>query len=187
MVVLLGKNDFIKFFSLIVLLLGFFVSITGNYTNSIMIKDESLTYNTNLVAHAPILIDSNGDFTTLGFSGDGTAGNPYIIEKLNITATGAFVSGIEVRSTTVHFVIKDCIVQTEYVGILLQDIGDHTSTLINNICISTSGDGGGIGISFTTGCIVTENECFNFMQGIHLNEASEVYISGNIITSNNYQ
>jgi len=140
-----------------------------------------------LVEHAPILIESNSDFVDLGFSGTGTVEDPYIIEALNITATGASSAGIKVTTTSVYFEIKDCLILSEYIGIVIMSIASSTCSITNNVCISSSGDGGGIGISSSSGCNITENECSNFMQGIHLNSASSCLISSNLINSNNYQ
>ena len=57
--------------------------------------------------HAPILIVGNGGFTSANgvTGGSGTASDPFVIEgwEINITAS----HGIEVRDTSVHFVIRN--------------------------------------------------------------------------------
>ncbi|MCG3217292.1 MAG: hypothetical protein KAS63_11225, partial [Candidatus Heimdallarchaeota archaeon] len=46
-------------------------------------KSSILSY----IPHDPILIDSDDDFITYGFPGNGTEINPYIIENYNIITT----------------------------------------------------------------------------------------------------
>lgn len=140
----------------------------------------------DLVEHDPILIVSNDDFETLNFTGEGTDLEPYIITNLFINASGV-INGIEIHNTNVHFEIKNCTILTDYIGILLSAIAASTAKINNNTCISKSGDGAGAGITGTYGCIITDNEFANFMQGIHLNHAHNNIITNNIFPSNNYQ
>jgi len=137
--------------------------------------------------HAPIMIDSNADFIAYGCTGNGTIDNPYIIQELNITAIGATISGIKVTTTTAYFEIKNCLILSEYIGILLNQVAFGTGKIIDNICISSTEDGGGILLSSTNGCNITGNECANFMAGIHLNNAGSNIIDSNIILNNHYQ
>lgn len=140
----------------------------------------------NYTIHAPILINSNDDFVSLGCEGNGTASNPYIIEGLNITQTG-LNAAIKVQYTTVHFMINCCLIVSEYIGIHLDNIAYGTGSVVENICISSSGDGGGIGLSSSSGCSLISNECSNFMQGIHINLGSSNVVFGNFIYSSHYQ
>ena len=54
----------------------------------------------------PIVIESNADFETQGWPGEGTSEQPYLISGLNITTNG---SCIDVQTTDVYFVIEDCL------------------------------------------------------------------------------
>jgi len=137
--------------------------------------------------HDPIAISSNQDLEDFSTAGSGTLENPYIIEKLFIESTGVMNSAIEVRGTTSHFIIRNCHLVSDYIGILIDDVWDRTALIVNNTCVSSSGDGGGIGISNSDNCTITENRCSNFMQGIHLNGARGCFITDNNITDNNYQ
>ncbi|NHJ13038.1 MAG: hypothetical protein EAX95_05140 [Candidatus Thorarchaeota archaeon] len=72
-----------------------------------------------------ISIDSNSDFEDLGFEGDGTVENPYIIENRIITVKPADVLNcIEIRDTTAHFIIRDCTLSTglSATGIYLHNV-----------------------------------------------------------------
>jgi parallel beta-helix repeat protein len=137
--------------------------------------------------HNPITINLNQDFRDLGLSGTGAIDEPYIIEGLYIEVTGSENFGIEIQGTTAHFIIRDCHIISEFVGIGIFDLRAGIAQIINNTCISSSGDGGGIGIGSSRGCKIIENRCTNFMQGIHLNHADNCDIIGNNFTDNNYQ
>ncbi|MEM3525732.1 MAG: NosD domain-containing protein, partial [Thermoplasmata archaeon] len=61
--------------------------------------------------HGPIHINGNADFAAQaageGWQGDGTEGNPYIIERLEIDANGGSYC-IWIENTDVHFIVRDC-------------------------------------------------------------------------------
>ncbi len=137
--------------------------------------------------HPPIEIESDEDFITHSFPGNGSQNNPYIIKDYTISASGSSSIGISISNTNSFFVIKNCLVYTGYIGIRLMDVSAGTAWIINNTCISRTGDGGGIGLSDTTNSTILANTCRNFMQGIHLNYASYCLIKLNIIEANNYQ
>ncbi|NHJ33106.1 MAG: hypothetical protein FK732_09590 [Asgard group archaeon] len=179
------------FYAFVLILVIGICSQIGRYSTI-----ESLKINQNyvflpenilgLIDHAPILIDSNDDFETLGFTGNGTSLDPYIIANLYINSSGS-TNGIEIHNTNVHFEIINCTILTDYVGIRLSATAASTATINNNTCISKLGDGGGIGLSSTYGVTVISNECANFMQGIHLNHAHNNLIYSNTILVSNYQ
>ncbi|TFG09603.1 hypothetical protein EU538_04550 [Candidatus Thorarchaeota archaeon] len=61
--------------------------------------------------HEPILIESDSDFSSQGFSGSGTEQDPYIIENLEIHSAEEC---IEVRNTSSYFIIRNCRLQGHY-------------------------------------------------------------------------
>jgi parallel beta-helix repeat protein len=61
-----------------------------------------------LTPHAPIRINNDTDFVTLGFNGSGTAGDPWIIENYEIDGTGNG-SCIYIGNVTQHFVVRNCV------------------------------------------------------------------------------
>ncbi|MFO8110551.1 MAG: NosD domain-containing protein [Thermoplasmata archaeon] len=65
------------------------------------------------IVREPLRINGNSDFvaqaTAEGWSGDGTEGNPYIIEGYEINGT-SHGHGIDISNTNVHFVIRNCYV-----------------------------------------------------------------------------
>ncbi len=67
----------------------------------------------NYIVRDPIRIDGNSDFAAQaaaeGWPGDGSEGNPYVIEGYEIDGTG-YGYGIYVGNTSVHFVVRGCYV-----------------------------------------------------------------------------
>jgi parallel beta-helix repeat protein len=137
--------------------------------------------------HPPIIIESNADFISYGFPGNGTIENPYIIENFRIGATGSNSVGISISNINAYFIVKNCYVYTGYIGISLMEVSTGTAWIINNTCISSTGDGGGINLGNTINCTILGNTCRNFMQGIHTNYVSYCLIKLNTIENNNYQ
>ena len=135
----------------------------------------------------PILITSDNEFSVHMFSGNGSAENPYIIENLTIEARGSMAYGISIKNTHVFFIIRNCYVKSEYIGINVLNIAPNTAQILNNYVESLSGDGGGIGVGGSNNCTIIGNTATNFAQGIHLNEASLCLIQNNIIYNNTYQ
>ncbi|MFX0008047.1 MAG: right-handed parallel beta-helix repeat-containing protein, partial [Candidatus Hermodarchaeota archaeon] len=110
-----------------------------------------------------------------------------IIENFRIGATGSNSVGISISNTNAYFIIKNCFVYTGYIGISLMEVSTSTAWIINNTCISRTGDGDGINLSNTINCTILGNTCTNFMQGIHTNYVSYCLIKLNTIENNNYQ
>ncbi|MCU0799670.1 MAG: right-handed parallel beta-helix repeat-containing protein [Candidatus Thermoplasmatota archaeon] len=64
--------------------------------------------------HGPIRIDSNAEFASLvsseGWAGDGSEGDPFIIENLDINGTGHGFC-LFVGNTTAHFIVRNCVLK----------------------------------------------------------------------------
>ncbi len=62
--------------------------------------------------HDPIVIDGDANFTQTagdeGWPGDGSAGNPFIINGLDIDRAGVVGHCINITNTQVHFTISNC-------------------------------------------------------------------------------
>ena len=89
----------------------------------------------NYIDHEPITINSNDDFITYGFSGNGTGDNPYIIENYRIIANAEY--GIKICCIDKSYIIKNCYIDLDYntttYGIYLQDSPEYCS-ILNNTC-----------------------------------------------------
>lgn len=123
------------------------------FTNRI----TSATYTT----HPRIEILNETAFQTYGFSGDGSNTDPYTIEDLNITETGAF----------------SCII--------IRDIYANV-TIQNNFLDGRSNSDYGISLVNVTNVNITHNQIFNANTGIKVNcnesliQNNTVELSGNI-------
>lgn len=137
--------------------------------------------------HDPISIESDSDFMDYASSGSGTQNDPFVIERLNITAVGLQSAAISIRYTTAYFVVKDCYILSEYIGIRCLDVAAGTGLILNNTCISTAWEGGGITAVELLNCTIEGNRCRGFSQGIHLNHADRCTITGNNISDSTYQ
>jgi parallel beta-helix repeat protein len=114
-------------------------------------------------SHVPIFIDGTSDFAAQGYPGSGTAGDPYVIAGLNITAD-ASMDCIEVFNTTAYFVIRDCYINQmsvsmgvpysgirlldttqgtiEYCTIISEDRGIYLTNANNTLVTHTASNGG---------------------------------------------
>ena len=148
---------------------------------------DQLLSTESYTTHSPISINSDTDFLTYSFNGDGTSANPYMIESYNISSTGSSSMAIDIRNTNAYFIIRNCIVYSEYIGIGLHNVAPNTSKILNNKIIGTLGDGGAILLGNMQNSTIDNNICTNFMAGIHLNYASYCKIVNNYIYDINYQ
>ena len=105
--------------------------------NSYPIKNDLTIY--SLTEHSSILIGSDGGFSSYSFSGDGSLGNPYLIENLNITSASG--NAITISDTTVYFEIKNCYLDSNSNGIVLSDIAPGTAVIEDNIIVDLENDG----------------------------------------------
>jgi len=97
-------------------------------------KKEKIT--SSYLEHEPIFIDDNTDFSRLGFSGEGTPTDPYVLEGLNITSSSNNL--ISISGTTAYFQIQDCLLNGLYLsacGIRLSNVfhgSVNDNILVNN-------------------------------------------------------
>lgn len=135
--------------------------------------------------HQPILIDGDIQFTgTNGVkSGNGTDSNPFIIEGWDITTTHA--TGIEIRSTTAFFTIRDCYIHgasSGYNAIYL--FRCVNGVLENNVC---SGNFLGISVHSSGNNTLSNNTCSgSATYGIHVAFSSYNTLSNNSCSDNGY-
>ena len=122
------------------------------------------------MGHAPIKIVGNSNFTAANgvSAGDGTSGNPYIIEGWEISAANA--NGIEVLNVDAHFVIRNCVIHD---GIANKKCGirfnnTQHATIENNNC---SFNRMGVGIFYSSNNTIQHNILsFNSKTGLTMCE-----------------
>jgi len=158
--------------------------------------------------HSIIQITDNSDFTNENgvSSGDGSQGNPYIIENLEIDAS--IDNGIFIDGTDKYLIIRNCTVEngaTSYHGIWLMNTqyitienttiqGNKDGILIDNsqeiVAINntiTSNNENGISMKGTSSHdnVIENNTLFdNFENGVYLEECSYNTITNNRIYEN---
>jgi len=158
---------------LTIIILGLFSS---NITHFVLTQaDASFA----LQPHAPIEIISDYGFVSLGFLGNGTVSNPYIIENYTIFTSEPY--GIYITSTTISFEIRFCVVQSSGVAIVLNVEGDFIS--INNNVFETD-NGKGIYSFNSSNVRIEKNSCKRNEIGIHLSNVDECIIQENRLADN---
>ncbi|MHA2223581.1 MAG: NosD domain-containing protein, partial [Candidatus Thorarchaeota archaeon] len=162
--------------------------------------------------HAPIIIDGDINFTATALSeswpGDGTSGDPFIIEGLDIDLGGGPGHGINISNTLVHFVIRNCNLTGANVfpgsgiylynvtnGIIINNDSTNNSygiyfefsdynTVANNTCTSNIY---GIALEWSNSTTVINNNCSgNSNSGIYLHITQAITVSDNTCSSNTY-
>lgn len=130
-----------------------------------------------LIDSDPIIVWRDEDFELYDLSGNGTEENPYIIENLRINTTTE--KGIHIRDTTNYFVIRNCYVEAESVGIHIDKIASGTAIITNNTCANN--DHSGILVERSEGIEITSNHCeINGKQGIAI-----IYSNSTTVRDNN--
>jgi len=81
--------------------------VSDSLTTPIKNSNVSLTYS----FHSPVIIRSNSDFHSQGWSGQGSLSSPYSISNLNITSES--VVCIFITNTTSYFTIQNCWLSSE--------------------------------------------------------------------------
>ncbi|MHA1772000.1 MAG: right-handed parallel beta-helix repeat-containing protein [Candidatus Thorarchaeota archaeon] len=142
---------------------------------------NALAYTT----HTPITITSNADFVSQGWLGSGTVSDPYRIENLSISSSSQ--TRIEIRSTTVYFVIRNCYITNSsgtdytYYGIYLHD-NDHGA--IEDCIIDVQNQG--IYLNNNNDTSVTNTTITSPIYGIHTALSYDLYIHNCTISEVQY-
>ncbi len=154
------------------------------------------------IVRAPIRIDGNDDFAAQAadesWPGDGSEGNPYVIEGYEIDGTGHGY-GIYVGNTTMYFVVRGCYVHNasgvdqDYgkgvpiekavynSGIIL--FNARNGVLENNIMTNNIREG--IHLYASSGTEIVDNKVLNNDHGgIHLSYSNNNVLKNNTISDN---
>ncbi len=138
-------------------------SMTSNYPSSLLTASES------------IYISDNVDFLLYGFNGTGTPEDPFRIENLSISTTD--YNGIYITDITKHFVILNCIITADMVGIQIDDVAPNITTIQNNSCNGMKYMG--IEIKYSLNCTISNNICSGNQRGIKASVSPGVIIVNN--------
>jgi len=147
------------------------------------------------VIHVPIIINGNGDFHTQalneGWFGDGTEGNPYVIEDyiINISYPNYHSNGIDIQNTNVYFIIQKVTIHNEHgydnSGFSLFNVKNgelRDNTAINNNY--------GFFLQYATNITLIGNTAYNdftasYGTGFYLQNSTNNILMGNTVDSDN--
>jgi parallel beta-helix repeat protein len=163
-----GKKTFT---AITFLVIGIIINSNWFNTSSITLFNEKtkeeyqeLTYTpryrVQYSSHDPIRIESNSDFSTLGFCGSGTSGDPWLIQGYEITNSTAV--SIDIEDTTDYFEIKCNYLSTE-------------DWLFDVIRLSNVRNGK-----------IVDNIIRNGKQGVFFDSSNFNQINGNVIYNNDW-
>jgi len=125
--------------------------------------------------HTEITIWSDADFATQGWPGNGTLGNPYVIEGLYIV--GDSDDCIRVYNTNAYFIIRNC----ELVGYVYPHsirLDNVTNAIVENNVIYINVDG--IYVWYCDNITLRNNICRDSS-----NQIMSIYYCNNILIENN--
>jgi len=166
---------------------------------------RQMTTSNSYTVHGRIVIDSNADFTTQGWPGNGSSENPFVIEDLfikldipcisisdttmyfevrNCRITSSSLSdryGIEIENVA-NGSIKDCIIDQHVGGIILED--SVNCNLSSNIAINNRYFG--FRLDDSDSCILKNNTASGSSNGISFTNSDNCTITNNTIVSNTY-
>lgn len=168
-----GRKTLLNY--LLVILLIAQVSLASNNQNSSRIVIQENAAKT-LIDLDYINIDSDEDFALYASLGNGTEENPYIIENYNIQSIYSF--GISIEYTTMHFVIRNCVITAARDrGILLDHVGTNRAKIINN---KIEGDiSVGVVVYAAANTIIANNVFLNNGLGIWIESSINSVIANN--------
>ena len=117
--------------------------------------------------HSPITIATDADFSSQGWPGNGTKGNPYLIEGLNITSSSTCIS---ISDTRVYFEIRNCLISSisasVNTGIYLYNV---TSGVLDSCRIDSHNVG--VDLYWSHNCRLNNKYSFSLMiMGIYADE-----------------
>jgi parallel beta-helix repeat protein len=180
--------------------------------SSLLALDEFCTENFRTTSayemHIEISIEQNSDFAELGFSGDGTESNPYVITGYEIHSRNACIT---ISHTWVHFEVRNCYLTAEDrnagTGINLVNVinGKVLDCVINQMsvgvyldsCYNTSVSrcsisqqsyggqsiSGAIGSSHSQYCSISQNTIVDCQYGVNLDQSEFCTIERNTINT----
>ena len=163
------------------------IVIAGLLITSILsIEDENLNFQyaeSAYITHAPIYINGNAQFASTaasnGWSGDGTEGNPFIIENLEIQAALTDTAAIQIVSTTVHFIIRDCSLAGK--NAVLEILGGGWPAMIK--MHYPVNDQSAIRLSNVNNAQISNNDLYGPYHAIMITTGSNIFVTDNSCTA----
>jgi parallel beta-helix repeat protein len=150
-------------------------------SGTLVIGDSSSEGGSAYIPHSTIYIFGNEDFNAVNgvTGGSGTELDPYVIEGWEIEA--GKVSGITIRETSAHFVIRDVLVHSSemtYYGISLRN-------LVNG-CVQKSNlteNWKGLNVRESGNVDIIGNDITYNNEGVYIRDSTDITIEGNIVSN----
>jgi len=145
---------------------------------------------TELKKVEPIRINNNAELASYASAGSGTIGDPYLIENLEIDATG-YGAAIYVGNTTSYFKVQNCSLSFADrlswpyhlgAGLILYNVA-NAAVMNNNL---TSNHDYGVYVYGAHGTVLTGNLCEGSAQGVSLLYSDDCQIFSNELRGNGY-
>jgi parallel beta-helix repeat protein len=171
---------------------------------------DSFDLKYSYTTHDPINVNNDGELDAVKSSGNGLAGDPYIIEGWKITTNSTYTTGISINGTTAHFIIQNCLITgtpDSQFGINIFTVANGTATIANNTCIGNGMSGiriydadfanlfnntcnanheNGMSVSYSANSTITNNTCnVNGFNGIGVYESGNLILTENVCDKNN--
>lgn len=156
--------------------------IIGSSSEQDFTSIKEYSFVVNYVAHDPIIVMNDDNFTDYGFSGNGTASNPFLIENLEISSLDHYFidNGISIEDTTKHFVVQNCLISANSRAIVVTNVTANTAQIISN---SFTECRYGIDFSYAEGIILRDNNLANCelygIYGEHINKNATIIKNNN--------
>ncbi|MHA2423385.1 MAG: right-handed parallel beta-helix repeat-containing protein [Candidatus Thorarchaeota archaeon] len=127
--------------------------------------------------HVPFLIDELSDFDLLGFPGEGTLENPYVISSFNITSPINYDS-IRVVNIDAYVTIVDCFINQEAneYGIYLVNTSHVTVEYVTIESI-----GGGIYCLNANNTQISHSQVIVDVMAVSIDNSNDCYLYGNYL------
>ncbi|OLS16938.1 MAG: hypothetical protein HeimC3_50840 [Candidatus Heimdallarchaeota archaeon LC_3] len=178
--------------SSLMVLTGIIVLYFLPHTIIVTKEEHQSTVKTNMkitVFSSPIIIDNNTDFAiqavSNGWSGDGSTGNPYILENLEVTSLTTGTHAISIQNTNVYFIARNNTLSTTESfssGMYLNNV--HNGIIRNNMANSNS-DYGFYLESSSNNSFFNNKADSNTNHGFYLRDSSNNTLNNNTANNNN--
>ena len=155
--------------------------------------EVEVSVNAPLVSHLPIRIDSDADFILANgvTGGDGSVGNPWVIDNWEINGTGNRYC-IYIGNTTQHFEVRNCSLFDEDVGAIgsgyfssagLLLYNSINGTITNNTVVNNTH--GGMELVESKNLTISLNNVSNSLEdGIYFTSLDNSHILNNTVNNN---
>ncbi|MCK5037690.1 MAG: right-handed parallel beta-helix repeat-containing protein [Thermoplasmata archaeon] len=138
-----------------------------------------------LTPHAPVRINNNTDFATLGLNGSGTPVDPWIIENWDINGTGVGYC-LYIGNTTENFVVRNCSFHDAMVNQDAMTLWKADNGRIVNTTFTLNDFNGFMATECTNITIENSTASYNWNYGLRFTLSDNCNISNSNIFSNDF-